>query len=727
MPKLRVLLLFVCISMVLISNASNYPGVLFGSSTMPGNYAYSQVVYKGQSWVENVRGRLPLSDTLFFTPSNALSLKYASVQGGHWQSNLYFTDRSQNYTPKKEEVLSFRMYVHEINSIKDLPLLSILQLDSQTITLPLTTYLDSLPYKTWIHVQIPLVDFVNLSFDRPISGMIVQQGLANSSQTAHILLDQIEFATRQEEKSPALNFPAVLSTVEAYDRHVDLTWQLPLTTHIRYIKIYRSTDQEHFEPIALRPIFATKYTDVVPLPNINYYYRITWVDAAYQESPASKILEANMQPATDDQLLDFIQASHIYYFGDHVEINSGMHKAVQGFQEATISIGETGLSLMAQVVGVEKGLIHKALLSKRVLDILKFLKKAQEYHGVFPEYLNGRTGQGVFSTGEVPSVSLKGTSTLLQGLMVASAYLNQKEISIQVEGLYKRIRWDKFVKAEEGGTILYDHWSPMTNFKNSRAMGGYNADWFTYVLALSAKTNGLKKEAYTEGYGIARGIRQVMQVESALPDLNEVQGNHSIVGNATGVVPNKTLEIVSQSILSDTLIYGLPVRMGRLDQSLLVPYEMFFAFNPKGKRDTFGNYFENNILLTEAYRRRDQERNIGNFSLDIWGVEAGDTIARYGARIIPAISAASYAYTPEVAIKSIRRMYQDYGAQLYTEYGFRTWINFRENAVSEQYNALNQAAVVIMIENARTGLIWNALMHLEPIQTFQKQFFTPEP
>jgi hypothetical protein len=698
--------------------ATNYPSVLFGSSTMPGNYAYSEVVYKGQSWVENVRGRLPLSDTLFFTPSNSLSLKYTSVSGGDWTSNIYFSDRNQGYQPKANEFLSFRLYIHQIKQIQDLPILALQQQNNESISVPISAYLDSLTTNEWVHVKIPLSEFAGLSLQSPIIGLSIRQGLAHSAHTAHILLDQIEFLTPSHQTEGHLTFPAVLSTVQAYERHVDLTWQLPLTTSIRYIKIYRSQDQQHFEPIALRPIFATKYTDVVPLSTGQYFYRITWVDADYQESPPSKDMEAKMQSASDDQLLDFIQAAHIHYFGDHIEINSGMHKAVQGFQEATISTGETGLSLLVQVVGVEKGLVPKALFTKRVMDILKFLKKSQEYHGVFPSYLNGRTGQGIFAANEGPTVSLRNTSSLLQGLLVASAYLNQKEITIQVDALYRRVRWDKFVKAEEGGVVLYDHWSPMTNFTHARPMGGYNADWFTYLLALAAPQNAIRSEAYFKGYGMLRSLPAVSGSDKMNSEGNTL-GTASFVSNEKEVATTFS----PLSIVKDTLLYGLPVRIGRIDQSLLIPYEMFLAFDPRGKQDTFANYYTNNILLTEAYRRRDHERNIGNFSLDIWGVENGDSTLRSSTRIVPAISASSYAYAPQVAIKSIRRMYQDYGNALFSEYGLRTWVNFRENAVSEQYTPLNQAMVVLMIENARTGLIWDTFMKLDPVKKFTQTYF----
>src|SRR3546814_13393057 len=84
-------------------------------------------------------------------------------------------------------------------------------------------------------------------------------------------------------------------------RHVDLTWQLPLTPSIRYIKVYRADDNEHFEPIAIRPVFAQKYTDFVPYPEKTYYYKIAWVDYDYLESPFSDVIEATTHVASDSE------------------------------------------------------------------------------------------------------------------------------------------------------------------------------------------------------------------------------------------------------------------------------------------------------------------------------------------------------------------------------------------------------------------------------------------
>src|SRR5690606_3415704 len=73
-----------------LGDEGTYPEVLFSNSVLSGNFGHSLISYSGFSWVENVKGRMPLSDTLFFTPGNSLSLKYTSSIQGHWEASVNF-------------------------------------------------------------------------------------------------------------------------------------------------------------------------------------------------------------------------------------------------------------------------------------------------------------------------------------------------------------------------------------------------------------------------------------------------------------------------------------------------------------------------------------------------------------------------------------------------------------------------------------------------------------
>src|SRR5690606_21254966 len=120
-------------------------------------------------------------------------------------------------------------------------------------------------------------------------------------------------------------------------------------------------------------------------------YKIAWVDYDYLESPFSNVLEAETKTADNEELLDFMQAAHLNYFLERTEVNSGMHAVEFGVDNATVSVEETGVSLLAQIVGTSRGFVSQSATRNRLTRILDFLGQVDRYHGAFPAFLDGRT------------------------------------------------------------------------------------------------------------------------------------------------------------------------------------------------------------------------------------------------------------------------------------------------------------------------------------------------
>lgn len=59
------------------------------------------------------------------------------------------------------------------------------------------------------------------------------------------------------------------------------------------------------------------------------------------------------------------------------------------------------------------------------------------------------------------------------------------------------------------------------------------------------------------------------------------------------------------------------------------------------------------------------------------------------------------------------------------EYGFRDAFNLNENWCSNIYMGLNQGAITVMMENYRTGLIWNLFMKDKDIKQMKTKVFLP--
>lgn len=701
--------------------ADTYPEVLFDNSALGGSYAYSRVDYEGGSWVENVAGSLPVSDSLFFTPGNALALQYTSMRRGNWRVQLAYPQPSGGYLPKTGDMLVFKLFVASDSERDRLPKLALRQGDVVSAPIDIGRYLSDFQVNMWLNVRLPLSDIRGWSPDMAISGVEFSQSMADDS-THTLYLDQVEFlpATPPRVK---LSSPAVLSVAKAYERHVDLTWQLPLTPSIRYIKIYRSEDNEHFAPVAIRPIFVQKCTDVVPLTNKTYYYKIAWVDYDYLESPFSNVIKAETSPLSDDEFLDFMQAAHFNYFAERTEVNSGMHGIRFGVDDATVSVGETGFSILAHVVGVARGFISRPAAVSRLERILDFLEKVERYQGAFPAYIDGRTGKAIFAVDTVPEADLHATASLMQGLLVAQQYFQADSgehdpLSDRIGVLWKSVVWDDFV-VEGQDHILMDRWSPVVGFRNARPMGGFGADFISYVLALASPLYALEPNAYQNGLGIRRELADSATV---LELANNTSFSVKLRDEAEETLPRYE----EFPYVTDTTAYGLPISVGSLDVSMQASYLPFLAFDPRHKRDEFADYYVNHINLTKAYKRRDNEAGYGGFSRDVWGSETLAVGADTLLGINPSIACASYGYLPGEALRSMRELYDSYGQALFTEYGFRSWIALSRNQLADAHDAIDQAATIVMIENGRSGLVWELFSAHPDIKKVIGNHFTVE-
>ncbi len=737
--KIYLILFFGLLTTNIIANT--YPNVLFENSVMSGSYGHSLVSYSGFSWVENVKGRIPLSDSKYFTPSNSISLKYTSSDAGKWELYLFFPDGTAYVPGPEDRYLSMRVNLQELSATNSLPLISLDFGDTCSHALQLSAYLPSEDTDKWMHVKIPLSDFGFHLFDKDtrLNGLIFSQNGPTTVDVAnHILVDQIEVIGDFPEKVE-LAYPAVLSQAQPFEKHVRLTWQLPLNPSIRYVKIYRSRDNENFVPVGMSPVFANSYADMVPAANRTYYYRISWVDFDYEESPMSRTLEARTATLSDEEFLDLIQTAHINFFLERTEVNSGMHQLSFSEVEASVSVKETGYSLMAHLVGVEREFTSFNVWFKRLERVVNFLEDAEHYYGAFPRLLDGRSGKGVYSElDSVQKVDLESTATLLQALLISAEYLKRSDLPKEefkdnidnllekIGKIWTRVDWKKF--ALDNDRILYEGWSPEAGFRYAKPMGGFNIGFLSYVLALSAPEHAINPEAYSYGLGVNRALAD--QVEEPPIDLELVDNPAFQLVQEDEIVVQDTFQArghyVEMPFTVDTLLYGVEIPLGSIEKNLLYTYALFFAFDPIGSQDSFADYGKSIANLTEAYKRRDNEMNAGNYSLEIWGTEQGGSDESQLPVLVPAISAASYAFRPVDALKSLRSYYGDYGQYIFTELGFRSWINFNENTVASEFSALNQGAVAIMIENGRSGLLWSLFMNHPDVLDFWVKHFRQE-
>src|SRR3982751_6377265 len=102
---------------------------------------------------------------------------------------------------------------------------------------------------------------------------------------------------------------------------------------------------------------------------------------------------------SDTALLELTQKQTFKYFWDFAHPVSGMARersnVAYDYGDEVVTTGGTGFGVMSIIVAAERGWITRDTAAKQLLKMVRFLSKADSYHGVFPHWLNGSTGKTI--------------------------------------------------------------------------------------------------------------------------------------------------------------------------------------------------------------------------------------------------------------------------------------------------------------------------------------------
>ena len=159
---------------------------------------------------------------------------------------------------------------------------------------------------------------------------------------------------------------------------------------------------------------------------------------------------------------------------------------------------------------------------------------------------------------------------------------------------------------------------------------------------------------------------------------------------------------------------------------LFFSHYSFLGLDPRNLEDRYANYWEqnkNHTLINRQYCIENPNSYLG-YSADCWGLTASDNHQFYGAHsptndlgvITPTAAISSIPYTPEYSLRVIRHFYYELGEDLWGEYGFYDSFNMTEEWWADSYLAIDQGPIVVMIENYRTGLLWDLFMSAPEVE-----------
>ena len=131
----------------------------------------------------------------------------------------------------------------------------------------------------------------------------------------------------------------------------------------------------------------------------------------------------------DEELLELVQKQTFQYFWSYGHPVSGLARTRtdMGFGRGeVVTMGGSGFGVMTILVAAERQWIDRQEAGDRIDKIVNFLlNKAEKFHGIFPHWMNGTSGQRIRFSRNDTAGDLVETSFLLQGLMCARQYFDR--------------------------------------------------------------------------------------------------------------------------------------------------------------------------------------------------------------------------------------------------------------------------------------------------------------
>jgi hypothetical protein len=682
--------------------------VVFDNSPVDDGYDSSTSFVVPPSSLETFKGTFPVDSTRFVSPPNSLRLKWRSGVGGDWRMILKVRRRRPRPQVFRGNALTFWCYSEQELNAAASPIIYLFDsADCATSAINLVADGQRLEAGKWVQFKVPLADFAHALFNptddrrfdpNKLQRIVFAQGFEDDQE--HVIwLDDFQIRDLPLGESPPPAAPGAVS-VTGFERHFDVSWQASGGPDVLAYRIYRSRDGQTFSPVGTQQGARTRWVDFVGGPDVQAYYRVTALDLVGNESAQSPSGEGRTRALSDDELMTMAQEACFRYYWENAHPIAGLAPEIWPGNPNLLALGGNGFGVMALLVAAERQFVTRAEATERMLKIVRFLARADRFHGAWPHFLDGDTGKAIPFFGKYDNgADLVETAFMMQGLLAARPYFvgdtaAEREIRETITKLWREVEWDWF-RRHPDSDVLYWHWSPNYGFHIGHPLIGWNETMMVYLLAIASPTHPVPASMYYSGWA---GTSE-LQVRYRQGWSSTTAGDHYKNGGT---------------------YYGIELDVGEGNGSdLFFTHFSFMGFDPRGLRDRYTNYFKNNraiALINRAYCMANP-RLFAGYGPDCWGLSAG--IDSGGGRPLPRddngtinimASLASMPYTPDESLAALKHFYRDLGAKVYGIYGFHDGFNESQNWFEEIYMALNQAPITVMIENHRSGLVWRLFM-----------------
>ncbi len=441
---------------------------------------------------------------------------------------------------------------------------------------------------------------------------------------------------------------------------------------------------------------------------------MTWLapgDADCAEGTGSAVsTDNNGHKRNVDAELHDLQRQTFGYFQHETNPANGLviDKTAPGWPA---SIAATGLALACYPVSVERGFMPRAAAVQRTLVTLRFFwnspqgpeAEATGYQGFYYHFLDMQTGRRAWQC----ELSTVDTAFLLSGALTAAVYFSadsadEAEIRWLGDALYRRANWQW---AQNGGDTVTHGWKPESGFLPHRWQG-YDEALLLYVLGLGSPTYPLPERSYAAWASTYRWEHCYGQDYLYAGSLFTYQLSHVWI-DFRGI--------------RDAFMRGKGIDYFENSRRATLAQHQYAIENPLG----FKSYGSHCWGITAS-------EGPGPGHIKVNGVEREvfDYVARgvpYGpddGTLAPWAVVASLPFAPEIVVPAIN--YCIYQAKLtqFNSYGFKASFNPSHPGepgnpygwwVSPWHFGINQGPIILMIENHRSGLLWQLMRACPPI------------
>ena len=412
-------------------------------------------------------------------------------------------------------------------------------------------------------------------------------------------------------------------------------------------------------------------------------------------------VDYNITPE-ESSMLDSIQQKTFLFFLNEHHPSWGIVKD-RTARWAPASIASTGFGIPCFAIGVERKWITRTQAAQITLNMLSFFYNSAQsaatnvtgYKGFYYHFLAMDTGTRTWKC-ELSSVD---TGLLMMGTIFARNYYSldnevEDRIRLLAGKLLGRIEW-KFMAMPPSGEYANTISMGWTPEKGLHDMGwsGYNEALFLYILAAGTGMENVKQayQAWLKAYKWQTPYAGLSHV--AFPPLFGHQFSQAFIdfrGLSDPYLKEKGIDYFENSrratyvqrqyaidnphgwVGYDSLCWGVTACDGPTEKYNF-DGKKFLGYAGRGTSGPDWNYFDDG------------------------------TIAPYG-------PLASLPFAPEIVLPTIQSILQRYGDRLWGKYGLYDSFNPTAKWFDDDFLGIDQGPLLIMIENFRTGLVWDYMM-----------------